>query len=88
MKEAWTLEVILAINLKSHMKYSFRVFDHALKTFERDKRLGVASTFNARSCFHIMIKHWSLWFIENIEKKTWGLQESGGGGGEGDGESV
>ena len=29
----------------SHIKYSFHVFDHAIKTFERDKLLGFAWTF-------------------------------------------
>ena len=31
----------LSMRMGSHMKHSFHVFHHGLKTFERDKRLGV-----------------------------------------------
>ena len=55
--------LLLAISLRSHIKQSFHVFDHALKAFEGDKRLGFASAFITFSCFHIMIKHWNPCFV-------------------------
>ena len=43
----------LPMSLRSHMKHSFHVFHHVLKTFERDKRLDFASTFISFSYFNI-----------------------------------
>ena len=54
------ISVLLA---RSPMKHSFHVFDHVLKTFQRVKRLGFASTLITLSCFHIMIKQWNSCFI-------------------------
>ena len=52
----------LPVSMRSYMKHEFHVFDHDIKTFERDKHLGFASRFISFSCFHIMIKHWNLCF--------------------------
>ena len=39
-----TLLSCLPVSLRSHMIHSFHVFDHAVKAFERDKRLGFGNT--------------------------------------------
>ena len=53
----------LSMSLRSHTKHLFHVFRNGLKTFERDKGLGFASTFISFSCFHTMMKHWNSCFI-------------------------
>ena len=40
-------------NLRSHMKHSFHVFDHTLKTIERDKGLSFP-------CFHTLYQDQTL----------------------------
>ena len=52
----------LPLSMRSHMKHSFHMLHHGLETFERDKRLGLASTFISFSSFHMM-KHWNSCFI-------------------------
>ena len=47
----------LPMSLRIYIKQSFHVFGRVLKTFEKDKRFGFASTFVTFSCFHIMSKH-------------------------------
>ena len=49
--------------LRNHMKHSFHVFHHGLKTFERDKHLSVAAMFISFSCFHTMMKRWNPCFL-------------------------
>ena len=36
-----SMHSFLLMSLRSHMKHSFDVFDHALKIFKRDERLSV-----------------------------------------------
>ena len=48
-----SMHFFLLMSLRSHMKHSFHVFDHALKTFESDKRLCFP-------CFHTLYQDQTL----------------------------
>ena len=55
------------MSLRSHMKHSFHVFHHGIKTTERDKRLVFASAFICFSCFQTMMKYWTSCFLYYVK---------------------
>ena len=67
------LQSCLPMSLRSHIKYSFHVFGHALKAFERDKRLGVASTFITFLMFSYRDQTLELMFHLLLEKQCFNL---------------